>query len=323
MSTLTIPDPLPTPEEDSQKLNKAFKGWGTDEKSIIEILGHRTAAQRREIRDAYARLFNQTLVDSLRSELSGDFGRAVVLWALDPAERDAILAHEVLKKKGYRHMCVIVEIACASPPDHLISVRQAYSSLFNSSLEEDIIDYSTGHHSLTQLLVRLVSSYRYDGMYLNEDLVDSDADDLYNAIKMGQQEPPIGLINILSTRSIHHLKASFHRYQQKANGKSIYEDIEGNKNYDHELKSIMKCVVCCIASPEKHFVEVVRNSIVGLGTDEDSLTRAIVTRAEIDLKNIKEEYKIRYKTTVNADVIGDTSGDYKNFLLTLVGSAEP
>lgn len=62
--------------------------------------------------------------------------------------------------------------------------------------------------------------------------------------------------------------------------------------------------------------------MVGLGTDEDSLTRAIVTRAEIDLKNVKKEYKIRYKTTLNADVIDDTSGDYMRFLLALVGPAD-
>lgn len=68
---------------------------------------------------------------------------------------------------------------------------------------------------------------------------------------------------------------------------------------------------------------MVRSSIVGLGTDEDSLTRAIVSRAEIDMKRIKEEYKIRYNTTLNDDVIGDTSREYKNFLLTLVGSANP
>lgn len=73
-----------------------------------------------------------------------------------------------------------------------------------------------------QLLVRLVSSYRYDGMYVNENLVDTDAAELYNAIKLWQQEPPTGLVNILSTRSFHHLKESFHCYQ-KTNGKSFYE----------------------------------------------------------------------------------------------------
>lgn len=66
----------------------------------------------------------------------------MVLWTYDPPERDARLANEALKskkKKSITQLQVIVEIACASSPHHLVAVRQAYCSLFDSSLEEDII----------------------------------------------------------------------------------------------------------------------------------------------------------------------------------------
>lgn len=65
--------------------------------------------------------------------------------------------------------------------------------------------------------------------------------------------------------------------------------------------------------------QVVRDSIVGLGTDEDSLNRAIVTRAEIDLSKVRFEYANMYKSSIDDDVIGDTSGNYKDFLMTLLG----
>lgn len=64
--------------------------------------------------------------------------KAVILWTLDPAERDAKLAREALRKKGLKHHSVIIEIACTSSPHHLIAVRQAYCLLYNCSLEEDI-----------------------------------------------------------------------------------------------------------------------------------------------------------------------------------------
>lgn len=66
--------------------------------------------------------------------------------------------------------------------------------------------------------------------------------------------------------------------------------------------------------------QVIRTAIVGLGTDEDSLNRAIITRADVDMTTIKEEYNAMYNRTVEGDVIGDTSGYYKKFLLTLLGS---
>lgn len=66
--------------------------------------------------------------------------KAVILWATDPAERDAKLVKEALevKKEGDRHIWVIIEVACASDPDHLMAVRRAYCSNFRSSLEEDV-----------------------------------------------------------------------------------------------------------------------------------------------------------------------------------------
>lgn len=48
-------------------------GFGTDEKEVILVLGHRNAQQRKEIRETYQQLYNESLIDRLHSELSGDF----------------------------------------------------------------------------------------------------------------------------------------------------------------------------------------------------------------------------------------------------------
>lgn len=61
---------------------------------------------------------------------------------------------------------------------------------------------------------------------------------------------------------------------------------------------------------------------MGLGTDEESLTRAIVARAEVDMENIKKAYSVVYKVSLLDDVIGDTSGYYKDTLLTLLGEGQ-
>lgn len=323
MSGLSSRRNAPSPEEDCEKLKKAFQGWGTDEDAIIEILGRRSADQRAAIANAYRRSYNDSLIDRLDSELSGDFGKAVILWTLDPAERDAKLANEALKslkRKDDKFLWPIIEITCASTPDHLMAVRRAYCSLYNYSLEEDIDLHLVQEHSLRQLLVRLVTSYRYSGADVDEALARSEAAKLHDAIS-NKQPHHEEVIRILGTRSKSHLKATFKHYKQDY-GKTIDEDIVSNKSSDKIFSSLLKVAVCCLEAPEKHFAEVVRNSIVGIGTDEDSLTRAIVTRAEVDMKKIKEEYK-RYGISINDDIKGDTSGDYKKFLLALVGWAIP
>nr|GMD71894.1 annexin D3-like isoform X2 [Ipomoea batatas] len=87
------------------------------------------------------------------------------------------------------------------------------------------------------------------------------------------------------------------------------------------LESILKLAIWCIDSPVKHFAEVVRASVLGLGTNEDSLTQAMVTRAEIDLAEVRGEYeKITTSSSLDQAVADDTSGDYRDFLMALLGA---
>lgn len=57
----------------------------------------------------------------------------------------------------------------------------------------------------------------------------------------------------------------------------------------------------------------------GLGTNESTLTRVIVTRAEIDMQYIKAEYHKKYGKSLNDAVHSETSRHYRMFLLELLG----
>jgi len=242
-----------------------------------------------------------------------------MLWTADPAARDAKLAHKAMKKKGERYVWVLIEVACASTPDHLVAVRKAYREAYSASLEEDVAACPLYNKDplLKQFLVRLVSSYRYSGELVDDELARAEAAELHDAVVARKQPLHGDVVRIVSSRSKPQLKATFERYRQ-GHGKAIDEVLEEERRSD-QLAAVLKTAVWCLTSPEKHFAEVIRSSIVGLGTDEESLTRAIVSRAEIDMKKVKEEYKARYRKTVTSDVNGDTSGYYNGILLTLVG----
>ncbi|CAN6333254.1 unnamed protein product [Urochloa humidicola] len=322
MASISVPNPAPSATEDAENIRKAVQGWGTDEKALIEILGHRTAAQRAEIAVAYEGLYNETLLDRLHSELSGDFRSAMMLWTMDPAARDAKLAHKALKKKGERHMWVLIEVACASSPDHLAAVRKAYCAAYSASLEEDVATCPLYKEPLKQFLVRLVTSYRYSGETVDGELATAEAAVLRDAVvAAGNGKHPLtgDVVRIVGTRSKAQLKATFERFREE-HGKAIDDVLEERRGSDQQLAAALKTAVWCLASPEKHFAHVIRSSIVGLGTDEESLTRAIVSRAEVDLQKVKEVYKVMYPNkTVTSDVNGDTSGYYNGILITLVG----
>ncbi|RCV44758.1 hypothetical protein SETIT_9G400100v2 [Setaria italica] len=323
IAAAAIPSPAQAAAADAESLRKAVQGWGTDEQALIEILGRRTAAQRAEVRRAYAELYRESLLDRLRSELSGDFRNAMVLWTMDPAERGARLANGALaagkKTIGDQHAWALVEVACASAPDHLVAVRRAYRSLFGCSLEEDVAACPALQDPLGKLLVSLVRSYRCETELVDGDVAGLEAAQLAEAIRKRKQPHADEVIRIVSTRSKRQLRATFQRYERD-HGADIDEDIA--KHSSSQFSKILRSAIWCLTSPEKHFAEAIRYSILGFGTDEDTLTRAIVSGADIGMEKIKEEYKVRFKTTVTSDIVGDTSGYYKDFLLTLVGSEE-
>ena len=69
-----------------------------------------------------------------------------------------------------------------------------------------------------------------------------------------------------------------------------------------------------------NYWQVVRDSIVGLWIDEEFLARLIVSRAGIDLMIVIYQYQLLYKSNLDDVVIDDTSGDYKDFMMTLLGA---
>nr|XP_010916888.1 annexin D1 isoform X1 [Elaeis guineensis] len=341
MSTLSIPVSVPSPYDDSEQLRKAFEGWGTNEGLIIAILAHRSAAQRRQIRDAYAQAYGEDILKALEKELTRHFEvfsvscffsqrslsfcsfsslicfliwkqKAVLLWMLDPPERDAVLANEALKKwsSGNR---ALIEISVTRTSDEMFAVRRAYHARFKRSLEEDVAVHTSG--DFRKLLVPLVSSYRYEGLEVNASLAKSEAKMLHEKINdkdYGNEE----IIRILTTRSKAQLLATFNDYNNEF-GHPINKDLKADPKDDFlfALRSIIRCIIC----PEKYFEKVIRLAINKMGTDEYALTRVITTRAEVNMKQIKEIYYKRNSVPLERAIKKDTTGDYEDFLLALIG----
>ncbi|KAL0324976.1 UNVERIFIED_CONTAM: Annexin D1 [Sesamum radiatum] len=312
MSTLCVPSQVPSVAEDCEQLRKAFAGWGTNEGLIISILGHRNASQRKLIRQVYAETYGEDLLKALDKELSSDFERVVKLWTLDPAERDAFLANEAIKKWTSSNQ-VLVEIACTRSPKELLLAREAYHACFKRSLEEDVAYHTSG--DFRKLLVPLVSSYRYGGDDVNLTLAKTEAKLLHQKISEKAYSCD-DVIRILTTRSKAQINATLNQYKNE-----FGNDI--NKNLKADLKdeflALLRATIKCLVCPEKYFAKVLRLSINKLGTEEGALTRVVATRAEVDMKVIKDLYQKRNSVPLDQAIAKDTHGDYEKMLLTLIG----
>ncbi|XP_048797247.1 annexin A5 isoform X2 [Lagopus muta] len=298
---------------DAEALRKAMKGMGTDEETILKILTSRNNAQRQEIASAFKTLFGRDLVDDLKSELTGKFETLMVSLMRPARIFDAHALKHAIKGAGTNEK-VLTEILASRTPAEVQNIKQVYMQEYEANLEDKITGETSGHFQ--RLLVVLLQGNRDPDGGVDESLVEKDAQVLFRAgeLKWGTDEETF--ITILGTRSVSHLRRVFDKYMT-ISGFQIEETIDRETSGD--LEKLLLAVVKCIRSVPAYFAETLYYSMKGAGTDDDTLIRVMVSRSEIDLLDIRQEFRKNFAKSLHQAIQKDTSGDYRKALLLLCG----
>ncbi|KAJ7397653.1 hypothetical protein BTVI_133745 [Pitangus sulphuratus] len=271
---------------DAQTLYKAMKGLGTDEQAIIDVLTKRSNIQRQEIAKSFKAQFGKDLIESLKSELSGNFERLIVALMYPPFKYDAKELYDAMKGVGTNEG-VIIEILASRTKAQIKEIIKAYKEEYGSDLEEDIKSETSGY--LEQILVCLLQGERDNAtLYVDTALALQDAETLYAAGEKIRGTDEIQFITILCKRSATHLLKVFEEYQKLA-GKSIEDSIKSETR--GSLEDAMLAIVKCTRNIRCYFAERLYHALKGAGTDDGTLIRVIVSRSEVDLNLIKPEFK--------------------------------
>lgn len=300
--------------EDAQALRKAMKGLGTDEDAIIRVLAYRSTAQRQEIRTAYKTTIGRELIDDLKSELSGNFEQVIIGMMTPTVLYDVQELRRAMKGAGTDEGCLI-EILASRTPEEIHRIKQTYQIQYGRSLEDDIC--SDTSFMFQRVLVSLSAGGRDQGNYLDDGLVKQDAKDLYDAGEKRWGTDEVKFLTILCSRNRNHLLHVFDEYK-RISKKDIEQSIksETSGSFEDALLAIVKCM----RNKSAYFAERLYKSMKqGLGTDDSTLIRVMVSRAEIDMLDIRENFKRLYGKSLYSFIKGDTSGDYRKVLLALCG----
>ncbi|KAM9835719.1 annexin A6 isoform 2-T2 [Syngnathus typhle] len=310
----TITDaPNSNPGADAEALYNAMKGIGSDKEAILDLITSRSNAQRQEIIAAYKCTYGKDLIEDLKYELTGKFERLIVSLMRTPPYHDAKEIKDALKGAGTNEKSLI-EILASRNNKQIHDMVQAYKDAYGTNMEEDIIGDTSGHFK--KMLVVLLQGTRDESGVVNADLVEQDAQDLYAAGEEQWGTDEAKFIMILGNRSVTHLRMVFDAYE-KIGEKSIEQSIKSELSGDFER--LMLAVVQCIRSVPMFFAKRLYKSMKGLGTDDNTLIRIMICRAEIDMLDIRECFRLGYEKSLYNMIKDDTSGDYKKTLLNLCG----
>ncbi|CAN9504892.1 unnamed protein product [Ophioblennius macclurei] len=300
-------------EADSQKLREAMKGAGTNEATIIEVLAHRTIAQRQRIKEAYKQTVGKDLADDLSSELSGNFRSVVLgLLMLGPVY-DAYELRTAMKGAGTEEACLI-EILASRSNDEVKTICSVYKKEYGKDLEDAVCGDTSG--MFQRVLVSLISAGRDESDNVDEALAAQDAKEIFEAGEARWGTDEVKFLTVLCVRNRKHLLRVFDEYQ-KISGRDIEESIK--REMSGSLEDVFLAIVKCQRDKTAFFAERLYKSMKGLGTTDTVLIRTMVSRAEIDMLDIKAQFQKMYGKSLHSFIKGDTSGDYRKILLELCG----
>ncbi|CAH2301531.1 annexin A3 [Pelobates cultripes] len=299
--------------KDADAIRKAIKGLGTDEDSLIAILTQRSNAQRQLIAKEYQAACGKDLKDDLKGDLSGNFEHLMVSLTLPPAYFDAKQLKKAMKGTGTTES-ILIEILASRTSKQMKDVGDAYYTVYGKSLGDEISSETSG--DFRKALLFLANSRREETSKVDENLAKKDAEILYNAgeNKWGTDEDKF--IEILCLRSLPQLRLTFDAYM-KICKKSIEESIAGE--ISGHLEDLLLAIVKCARNTSSFFAERLYKSVKGAGTDEFTLTRIMVSRSEMDMLDIRAEFKKLAGYSLHSAIKSDTAGDYGEALLKLCG----
>ncbi|KAM9447010.1 annexin A1a [Clarias gariepinus] len=304
------------PAEDAAVLEKAIKTKGVDEDTIINVLVKRTNDQRQQIKAAYQKSTGKALDIALKSALDGELEGVVLALLTAPAKYDAQHLKHAMKGLGTDED-TLIEILASRSNKEIRDIKVTYKEQFKTDLESDIKSDTGG--PFRDCLLALCKAARSEDKTVQMDLADKDARDLYEAGEKRKGTDCAVFINILTSRSAPQLRKAFECY-------SKYSKVDVAKAIDLELKgdieNLLTAVVKCAGSKPGYFAERLNLAMRGSGYKAKILTRVMVSRSEIDMVQIKSEYKKKYGKTLYQDILDDTKGDYEKILLALCGSNE-
>ena len=105
------------------------------------------------------------------------------------------------------------------------------------------------------------------------------------------------------------------RYYFNITGNNLIEVVD-EKLKDKNQK-LLRTLLYNNIMPHELYAEKINNAIKGFGTNEENLTRVLISRCDIDMPLIREMYVYKYKNNLKDDIINDTSGNYQKLCVFL------
>lgn len=291
----------------AEELREAMKGWGTDEGGLIDVICVKTFEEMAEIRQSYTDDIGRDLIKDIKSECSGDFEDILVGLCRDRARYDAELLRKAMKGMGTNET-LLSEVLCYRTKDELKAIEEQYDEMYDTDLKTAIENDLSGNTE--KLALKLLEPEDYERDPEDEKQVLEDVEKLYKAGqgKFGTDEGVF--IRILGGSSREYREKLYWSYAENTKkGTALTKAIESEFS-----GTLEKMLVALVQPTYLYYIDVLFEAMDGMGTDEDTLIRVLVTQKERHLQKIAEEYLNAKGKTLEKHIESECGGNLQKAL---------
>ena len=275
---------------------------------ILDVAMTNNLQNRVAIDQFYKANYETSLFDDIKSKISGDFGYCAAQMFLSPLEF-CIYHLKLGLKKG--NECAFEQLT-SKTPEELKIIEDAYRKDTGKELKKDITKTFSG--AIGRNLLNLFDNPRIANPKPKKQDCEKYANTLAQTDPKNWTEDENLFKEIFILRSPEEL-ILIARYYLKITGNNLLDIIE--KKTKSKNQTLLKEILYNNIMPHELFAEKIYLAIKGAGTDEEVLSRALVSRCELDMPAMRDIYQTKYKVTMKEDIIDDTSGNYQKLCVFL------
>eukprot|EP00483_Globobulimina_turgida_P001091 UN01093 len=274
-----------------------------------------------KIKETYHSEYNRDLVKDLKSELKGKFEKMCIGFWLDEGRYDAEQVNNAVEGLGFSTK-VLNEIICTRTNQQLKAMQVAWwkGMSMRDRINEETSKW-TGAGNYATLLVSLLEGTRAPNGPLDEQGARLDAEVLNRYLSQEKESAAKEkFVEVFTTRSwvqLREISGIFQDVSKKYTLNGAIEKAFGDGDTSKALQTIDEFA----AQPYDFWAKKLRNAMKGMGTDDDAMRRVIISRAEVDLRDVAIVFGQRYGdgNTLNKWIKDDASGDYEKLCLAVCG----
>ncbi|KAF9910742.1 hypothetical protein EC991_005727 [Linnemannia zychae] len=304
---------------DLQNIHTAIGYAVPDQEALVNIIGRREYQQLVTIARQYKASYGVDLAAELDRKIIGSLGALLAGACLHKVIAEVQYLHkagksnrkyETLRKKDTA-IEVFCEILVGRTSEEIAELKEAYTAVHQSDLQEHVLSFCKIEET-KKFFIAILEPKEEKPL---ED-VDESIEKLRKLLEEDKDlNATLAYVSSLTTAQLHTLVRTYNSVYQKAH---VVTTIEKHLGHKGEVLDLLLYTVMQAADPARHVALRFEESMEGLGTNEDHLSRLVIRNRGKFMEKVKAAYHMDYNRTLADRIRGDTSGLYSHLVCHLI-----